>query len=107
MPQAYEYRILDSLERELLVFHWQPLPIARGPDFPHLHVSATVVAQTSATMSQRHALDKRHVPTGHVSLAAVVRLLIAEFGIAYRHRNWTSRLKRAESEFQLAPGHEV
>lgn len=93
--RAYEYRLLDTLERELLVFHWQPDAASRGPGFPHLHVSATLEAQTGAG-SRRFALDKRHVPTGRVSLAAVIQLLIAEFGIAYRHRNWASRLQRAE-----------
>ena len=94
--RAYEYRILDGLEQELLVFHWQPDAISRGPDFPHLHVSATLVARSPSDYSRRVSLEKRHVPTGHVSLAAVIRLLIAEFGIAYRHRNWASRLHRAE-----------
>ena len=97
---AYEYRILDSRETELLVHHWQPGAIARGPDFPHVHVSAALSAQVSATATRRLALDKRHIPTGLVSLADVVRMLIAEFGIAYRHRNWAARLTRAEAAFR-------
>lgn len=93
---AYEYRVVDARETELLVYHWQPGAIARGPDFPHLHVSAALTARTPATVSQRLPLDKRHVPTGFVTLAEVVRLLIAEFGIAERRRDWPARLARAE-----------
>ena len=96
MTVAYEYRILDVQETELLVYHWQPGSIARGPDFPHIHVSASLTAKTSATVSQRLSLDKRHVPTGIVTLADVVRTLIAEFGIAERRRDWPARLARAE-----------
>lgn len=93
---AYEYRVLDARETELLVYHWQPGAIARGPDFPHLHVSAALTARTPASVAQRFPLDKRHVPTGFVTLADVVRLLIAEFGIAERRRDWPARLTRAD-----------
>lgn len=105
--RAYEYRILDGLEQELLVFHWQPNALGGGPDYPHLHVSATVEARSASSASQRFSLEKRHVPTGRVSLAAIVRLLIAEFGIAYRHRNWSSRLQRAEDVLQREQGQEL
>jgi hypothetical protein len=94
---AYEYRILDAREAELLVFHWHPGSVARGPDFQHLHVSAALSAQVSATIVHRLPLDKRHVPTGLVTLADVVRMLIAEFGIAERRRDWPARLARAEA----------
>jgi hypothetical protein len=98
--KAYEYRILDSEEDELLVYHWQPDGVARGPDYPHLHVSATISAKISATTRQPLPLDRRHIPTGRVSLEAVVRLLIAEFGIGYRHRNWLTRLNLTENVFR-------
>lgn len=98
--KSYEYRILDSREEELLVYHWQPKDIVRGPDYPHLHVSATVSAMTSATARQSFPLDRCHLPTGRVSLESVVRVLVAEFGIAYRHRNWAARLNRTENAFR-------
>jgi hypothetical protein len=94
---AYEYRLLDRDEVELLVFHWQPGSGFSGPDFPHVHVSAALTAQVTATHSQRLPLDKRHIPTGLITLADVVRMLIAEFGVAERHRDWPRRLDRAES----------
>jgi hypothetical protein len=93
---AYEYRLLDLFGTELLVFHWQPGTRFSGPDFPHLHVSAALTARVSVTVSQRLPLDKRHVPTGLVTPADIVRLLIAEFGAAERHRDWPRRLRRAE-----------
>jgi hypothetical protein len=98
--KAYEYRILDSQSEELMVYHWQPNSIGGGPRFPHLHISAALSVQTSFSPRQAFALDRRHIPTGRVSLEAVIRLLIADFGIAYRHRNWMARLNRTEEVFR-------
>jgi hypothetical protein len=98
--RAYEYRILDSQSAELLVYHWQPTSIARGPEYPHLHVSATLSVKTTFYTRQDFSLEARHLPTGRVSLEAVIRLLIAEFGVAYRHRNWMSWLNRTEEVFR-------
>ena len=80
----YEYRILDPGGTELLVWHHQPGQEFLGPDYPHLHVSAAVTARTPVGAAIGYDLDKRHLPTGTVSLAAVVRMLIEEFGGARR-----------------------
>lgn len=86
--QTYEYRLLDRLERELLVYHWQPGPRYAGPDHPHLHVSASLRAMTSAADEREIDLDKLHLPTGQVTLAAVVRSLITEFGVEPIRPDW-------------------
>ncbi len=44
---SYQYRVLDVRRRELLVWHWQPGEDFDGPDRPHLHVSAKLMANTS------------------------------------------------------------
>lgn len=95
-PRTYELRLLDRFERELLVYHWQPGPGLRGPDHPHLHVSAALHAQVNAVTTRAHDLDKRHLVTGHVSLAMVVRMLIEEFGIAPLRPDMQQVLERAE-----------
>ena len=98
----YEYRLLDRDEKELLVYHWQPGPDYLRPDLPHLHVSASLTAQTSAVDRQSIDLDKIHLATGRVSLASVVRMLIAEFRVAPRRPDWTETLDRAEPVIQEA-----
>ncbi len=97
---AYAYRLLDRDERELLVFHWQPGPDFAGPDYPHLHVSASRIARVTATEERPLPLDKRHIPTGRVFLAAVVRMLITEFEIKPIVADWARRLAPTEAAFR-------
>ncbi|MGH2616768.1 MAG: hypothetical protein ACRDJC_16155 [Thermomicrobiales bacterium] len=92
--RMYEYRLLDHHQRELLVYHWQPGDAYLGPDHPHLHVSAALTAQTSAVDRRSIDLDKLHLATGHVSLPAVVRMLIEEFRVAPQRPDWAATLDR-------------
>ncbi len=95
----YEYRLLDHDGRELLVYHWQPGDAYLGPDHPHLHVSATLSAQISAVDQRSIDLDKLHIATGRVSLAAVIRMLITEFHITPQRPDWFEILERTEQIF--------
>lgn len=97
VPTSYEYRLLDRLERELLVYHWQPGPSYAGPDHPHLHVSGSLDAATSAVGRRRIDLDKLHLPTGHVPLTAVVRSLVTELGVEPLRPDWARVLDDAEA----------
>lgn len=96
----YEYRLLDRDERELLVYHWQPGPDFLGPDHPHLHVSASLRAQVDARTRREIELDRVHLPTGQVSIGAVVRLLITELDIAPLRDDWRETLDRIEVRIQ-------
>jgi hypothetical protein len=95
--RMYEYRLLDHQHSELLVYHWQPGAEFSGPDHPHIHVSATLNARTDALATRAIDLDRRHVVTGQVSLAAVVRMLIEEFDVAPQRHDWRETLDRAEA----------
>lgn len=96
----YQYRLLDYDKRELLVFHWQPGSGFRGPDFPHIHVSAALRAQTNTVTTRELDLDTVHLPTGRVSLEAVVRLLLEEFGIQSQRADWERTLDRGIQTFR-------
>lgn len=98
--RMYEYSLLDDSHRELLVYHWQPQ--SRGPDHPHLHVSAALNAQVDAVTRREIGLDKLHIATGQVSLAAMVGMLITEFGIAPLRHDWRETLDRADLELRAA-----
>lgn len=93
---GYEHYLLDHYHTELPTYRWHPGPDFLGPDHPHLHVSATLNARTSATSEGQIDLDRLHVATGHVSFAAIVRMLIQEFGIAPLRHDWQQILDRVE-----------
>ena len=97
MTRLYAYRLLDRRERELLVYHWQPGPRYAGPDHPHLHVSASLRVATSAVDEREIDLEKLHLQTGHVGLAALVRSLITEFGVEPIRPDWSRELDGAEA----------
>jgi hypothetical protein len=94
--RMYEYALLDRDGKELLTHHWQPGPRFAGPDHPHLHVSAPLNARTDAVTTEEIDLGDRHIATGPVTLAAVVRMLIEEFGVAPRRGDWREVLDRID-----------
>lgn len=98
---SYEYYVLDTQDAELLAFHWAPRPQFRGPDFPHLHVSAPLTIKTGRFGGSRQSrLDTVHIPTGRISLESVIRLLVDELNVQARFHDWEERLKRTEATFR-------
>jgi hypothetical protein len=55
--------------------------------WPHVHVYGR---------SEPEELGKAHLPTGNVSLAAVVRMLIDDFGVVPARAAWRAVLARQE-----------
>mgnify|MGYP001271409931 FL=1 len=53
----------------------------------------------SATERLEIPLDKLHIPTGRVSIEAVIRMLITEFGVRPLREDWEKRLNETESRF--------
>lgn len=94
----YEYRLLDHRLEEQPVYHWQPGPDFAGLDHPHVHVSATLDVQIDALSRRAIDLDKLHIPTGHVTLQDMIRMLITEFQVAPRRTDWRETLGRMDSE---------
>lgn len=94
----YFYEIATTEGQEILSFHWTPEEPGRGAiTFPHLHVGRALIAnQTTIRPEDFH---KVHIPTGRVSIEAVVRLLITEFGVTHRNPRWRQILQRSETAF--------
>ncbi len=88
----YRYEIQDSLERELLAFHWHPSGRSNVVH-PHLHLSGRLPPLDIGPRDAPIALGEMHLPTGGlVTLTDVVRLLITEFGVAPRRADWAAVL---------------
>jgi hypothetical protein len=81
--RAYYYRVDAPDGAELLSWHWHPAATVKRP---HLHVAA---------------LDRRrHLPTGRVSLEAVLRLLLTEFDVRPQRPDWEGVLVANETVFE-------
>ena len=81
---GYDYAVYDSDEREVLLYHWHPhggSPVVS----PHLHLG------NGAQVGRREVRDA-HLPTGHVLLSALLRLLIDEMGVQPRRQDWDTIL---------------
>ncbi|HEX5502572.1 MAG TPA: hypothetical protein VFW96_08100 [Thermomicrobiales bacterium] len=89
---SYEFMLRDGLE--IIAYHYHPA----GPSpvkTPHLHVrSATAPVP----------LSKAHIPTGRISLEAVLRFAIVELKVEPLRADWAAVLDRGEAEFNDTRG---
>lgn len=83
--RAYRYHILnaDDPGHAHLMFHWHPNPRV---SYPHLH-----------TDTDDHVHRRMHVPTGRITVEAVVRFAIEELGATPAREDWRDVLKASES----------
>jgi len=94
----YFYDLRSDDHTELLTFHWTPEAEGDGVvTFPHLHAGSAIIAQ-DAPIRPRD-FHKIHIPTGRVSVEAIIRLAITEFGAIPLKRNWVDELNRTEAAF--------
>ncbi len=92
---SYQYTLLDQGQREILAFHLHP----DGPSdvqTPHLHLGA-------GAGQLRPELAQAHVPTGPLTLAAVVRLAIEAFLIRPLRQDWDAVLSRCDAALAGSP----
>lgn len=84
---AYRYHLRDLNDRELIAWHWHP---GTGTDRPHIHMSSGPIG--------RHV----HVPTGRVSIEAVLWLLLGDLQVKptrAHETDWQDILAAAERPF--------
>jgi hypothetical protein len=95
----YLYALSTSDQQVVLSFHWAPeageedQPVGEGGTpitFGHLHVGPALIGSDPPIRPKD--LHKAHIPTGRVSLEAVIRLAIEEFGITPRRSDWQTIL---------------
>jgi hypothetical protein len=89
----YTYALTTVDGKEVLAFHWAPdLPI--HPAFPHLHVGAINLDPNSPI--RPGTFHKMHIPTGHITVEAVIRLAITELNVRPLRPDWEQVLERTE-----------
>ncbi|MEA2585574.1 MAG: hypothetical protein QOF33_3659 [Thermomicrobiales bacterium] len=94
----YFYTFSTPEEREVLSFHWMPhARVNNAVTFPHLHIGPAITAGQTAIRPRD--LHKAHIPTGYVSLPAVVRRAITELGVVPLRPDWHETLTRLGAIF--------
>jgi hypothetical protein len=89
----YIYEVFDQTDDLIAAWHWHPMSGRVGDEahWPHLHAYG---ARETLT------LHKLHLPTGRVSLEAVVRFLIEDLDVVPRRADWSAVLTRHEDTFR-------
>ena len=80
MEAGYEYEILDDDHREILAYHWHPTGLSSFAS-QHLHLGY------GASIGREELLTA-HLPSGYVSAADILRLLIRDFDAIPRRPDW-------------------
>lgn len=95
---SYAYQVLDHEDREILAYHLHPAGVS-PITFPHLHLCGRLTPLDLGPGVEPAALGDMHLPTGVVTLADVVRLLIDEFDITPRRADWDAVLRSDRDPF--------
>lgn len=85
---AYEYRLSDGDDREILAYHFHP----EGPSHvqtPHLHLGP-------AAEVGRVGLLAAHLPTDLVAIQEVLRLAVESFGVEVLRGDWDQVLRATQ-----------
>lgn len=95
----YFYRLTTPDESEIVAFHWTPETVnPREVAYPHLHAGPAITRADSAIAAKR--AHKLHIPTGRVSIEAVIRFAIDELGAEPATNRWRSVLDDSHSAFE-------
>lgn len=94
----YFYQLATREDQEILSFHWTPEAAgASMVTFPHLHIGRAPIS--GQAVLRPDDLHKAHIPTGRISLEAVIHLAITEFQVRPLRRNWEEILRGTEDAF--------
>jgi hypothetical protein len=80
--RSYRYHFIGADDKELLMYHWQP---DSGMTLPHVHMTLPA-----------HVTRRTHVPTGRMTIEAIVRFAIDELGATPQLGGWRERLGESE-----------
>jgi hypothetical protein len=89
----YIYEVSAESDGLIAAWHWHPGSGRPGDEahWPHLHAYGDRETLT---------LHKLHLPTGRVSLEALVRFLIEDLSVVPRRDDWRTVLSRHEEAFR-------
>lgn len=77
---GYQYIVSHRSEGLILAYHWHPHGQSTTT-WPHFHI------ESGAQLGFR-PLSRAHLPTGDITLGAIVRMLIQDFDVEPRRDDW-------------------
>jgi hypothetical protein len=92
---GYTYQILETDRQEILAYHWHPIGFS-GVMHPHFHLPNRFPPIIAGRGQREIVLSDMHIPTGFVTFADIVRLLIDEFGVEPLRDDWRAVLAAGE-----------
>lgn len=90
---GYLYRLQKLDGQGVLSYHWHPVGHSLV-SFPHLHVEGRTTPIE---------LTKAHLPTGRVTLVAILRLLISDLEVRPLRPDWREVLDQVEHDLVRLP----
>jgi hypothetical protein len=89
----YVYEVADERDDLIAAWHWHPATVEQEDraHWPHVHAYGDRETMT---------LHKLHLPTGRVSIEALVRFLIDDLDVTPRRTDWRAIINRHEAIFQ-------
>jgi len=94
----YWYELATTDGSKLFTWHWTPETTEPGQRrYPHLHVGSGLIDSNGPFLPD--TLHKRHIPTGRVSIEAVVRFAIEELGSEPVRDDWDKVLEVGHALF--------
>ena len=97
---GYSYQLSDVDGHELIVYQWDPDPASPSPvKSPHLHIGRSLdhPSLPPAFRLRVGRLVKAHLPTGHVTLTAILRVAIEDLGVTPSRAEWDALLRTADA----------
>lgn len=78
---SYSYGVnvmVDGQPHEVVAFHWTPNAEPPQRHYPHMHVGSLI---TTGSRFRRKDFNRLHIPTGRLSLEAVLLFAVEELGV--------------------------
>jgi hypothetical protein len=98
--EAFQYQLDDQGTEWIFRYEYQRDPAVNRHPPAHLHVKADL-KRGPEVFGDDHPLDRVHFPTGRVSVPAIIRLLVEQFGVPCHEdpELWRPVLAQVESDF--------
>lgn len=91
---GYRYALMTPYDREIISFHWTPEMAGNQRPYPHMHIGSLISGERQIVPDRS---NKLHIPTGVISLGALVRFLVQELDVRVRPGRNRDSMLRARS----------